>query len=61
MMECLPWDENYVDIGRIDICCHLSEIDEEYFAFECKRFVKENMTRSHFKAEYYEKGIKRFE
>lgn len=55
------YDENYKDNGRIDICCYLSQLDDQYIAFECKRFLKGDATPSHVKDEYYEEGIKRFE
>ena len=38
------WDENFKDKGRIDICCYLSELDEQYMAFECKRFLKNDIS-----------------
>lgn len=55
------WDENFKDIGRIDICCYLNQLDDQYIAFECKRFLKKNLVPSYIKKEYYEEGIKRFE
>lgn len=55
------YDENYKDKGRIDICCYLSSLEDEYIAFECKRFLKEEVIPSHIRDEYYKKGIKRFE
>lgn len=54
-------DENFDDIGRIDICCYLSELDDQYIAFECKRFLKNDSVPSYISREYYEEGIKRFE
>lgn len=55
------WDENYRDQGRIDLCCYLSELDEDYIAFECKRFLKKDIRPGYIRSDYYEKGIKRFE
>lgn len=56
------WDDGtYKDKGRIDICCYLSELDDQYIAFECKRFLKKDLVPSFIKGEYYENGIKRFE
>lgn len=55
------YDENYRDKGRIDICCYLSSLEDEYIAFECKRFLKEEVIPSYIRDKYYEKGIKRFE
>lgn len=55
------YDENCKDKGRIDICCYLSSLEEEYIAFECKRFLKEEVIPSYIRDKYYEEGIKRFE
>lgn len=55
------FDKNYKDTGRIDICCYLSQLEEQYIAFECKRFLKNDATKSHIRDEYYGEGIKRFE
>lgn len=55
------YDKNYKDKGRIDICCYLSSLEDEYIAFECKRFLKEEVIPSHIRDEYYGEGIKRFE
>lgn len=55
------WDENFKDKGRIDICCYLSELDEQYMAFECKRFLKNDSVPNYISREYYGEGIKRFE
>lgn len=55
------WDENFKDKGRIDICCYLSELDEQYMAFECKRFLKNDIAANYISREYYGQGIKRFE
>ncbi|MCH3965732.1 MAG: hypothetical protein LKE46_16070 [Clostridium sp.] len=52
--------ETYKDTGRIDICCYISELQDKYIAFECKRFIKNNMTASHFKDQYLNEGMKRF-
>lgn len=46
---------------RMDICCYLNMNEDEYICFECKRFLKSNITQSNFKSQYYEQGIKRFE
>lgn len=54
-------DENHKDKGRIDICCYLSSLEDEYIAFECKRFLKDEVIPSHIRDEYYKEGIKRFE
>lgn len=50
----------FKDTGRIDICCYISELQDKYIAFECKRFIKSNMIPSHFESEYFGEGIKRF-
>lgn len=55
------FDENYNDSGRIDICCFLSQLEDDYIAFECKRFLKRDIIPSYIRDEYYEEGIKRFE
>lgn len=55
------FDENFNDIGRIDICCYLSELDDQYIAFECKRFLKNDLRPGYISREYYGEGIKRFE
>ncbi len=56
------WENGtYKDKGRIDICCYLSELDDQYIAFECKRFLKKDLIPSFIKDEYYKNGIKRFE
>lgn len=47
---------------RMDICCYLDNLNEDaYICFECKRFLKSNITKSNFDSEYYKQGIKRFE
>lgn len=47
---------------RTDICCYLVGLRETcYICFECKRFLQRDITPSHFHAEYYNEGIKRFE
>lgn len=47
---------------RMDICCYLDSLREDYYiCFECKRFLKNQITNSHFDKEYYGEGIKRFE
>ncbi len=55
------YDEDYRDSGRMDICCYLSQLEDAYIAFECKRFLKNDVIPSHIRDEYYGKGIKRFE
>jgi len=55
------YDEDFKDAGRIDICCYLSELDDQYIAFECKRFLKKDIVPSYIAREYYGEGIKRFE
>lgn len=55
------WDEQFKDKGRIDICCYLSELDDQYIAFECKRFLKKDLCPSYINSEYYGQGIRRFE
>lgn len=55
------FDEDYITKGRIDICCYLSQFEDEYIAFECKRFLKRNLIPSYVQHQYYEEGIKRFE
>ena len=55
------YDEDYKDNGRIDICCYLSQLEDEYIAFECKRFLKNNLNPSYVRDKYYSEGIKRFE
>lgn len=55
------WDENFKDKGRIDICCYLSELEDQYIAFECKRFLKKDLVPNYISREYYGEGIKRFE
>lgn len=55
------WDEDFKDKGRIDICCYLSELEDQYIAFECKRFLREDSVPSYIAREYYGNGIKRFE
>lgn len=55
------YDEDFRDNGRIDICCYLSQLEDEYIAFECKRFLKNDVIPSHIRDEYYGEGIKRFE
>lgn len=55
------YDENYKDNGRIDICCYLSQLEEQYIAFECKRFLKKEIIPSYIRDQYYSNGIKRFE
>ena len=60
--ECGVWDKkSFEDEGRIDICCYLSELEDQYFAFECKRFLKVDLIPSYIKNKYYAEGIKRFE
>ena len=60
--ECGIWDKNsFRDKGRIDICCYLSELEDQYLAFECKRFLKSDLIPSYIKNKYYLEGIKRFE
>ncbi len=47
---------------RMDICCYLDGLKENnYICFECKRFLKTTITKSHFNKEYYGEGISRFE
>ena len=47
---------------RMDICCYIDNMNEDsYICFECKRFIKSNITKSNFEKEYYGEGIKRFE
>lgn len=47
---------------RMDICCYLDGLREDYYiCFECKRFLKNTTTKSQFENEYYKEGIKRFE
>lgn len=47
---------------RMDICCYLNNMNEDmYLCFECKRFIKSNITKSNFQTQYYGEGIKRFE
>lgn len=47
---------------RMDICCYLDNMTEDlYICFECKRFIKSNITKSNFNSKYYGEGIKRFE
>ncbi len=47
---------------RMDICCYLDGLKENnYICFECKRFLKNTITKSHFDNEYYGKGVRRFE
>ena len=47
---------------RMDICCYLEGLREDYYiCFECKRFLKNTTTKSQFEDEYYGEGIKRFE
>lgn len=47
---------------RMDICCYLDGLTENnYICFECKRFLKTTITKSHFDKEYYGEGINRFE
>lgn len=55
------WDEDFKDKGKIDICCFLNELDDQYIAFECKRFLKKDIVPSYISREYYGEGIKRFE
>lgn len=55
------WDEDFKDKGRIDICCYLSELEDQYIAFECKRFLKNDLAPNYISREYYGEGIKRFE
>ena len=55
------YDENYKDTGRIDICCYLSQFEEQYIGFECKRFLKKDTVPSYIRDEYYGEGIRRFE
>lgn len=55
------YDENYEDNGRIDICCYLNSLEEQYIAFECKRFLKKEIIPSYIRDWYYGEGIKRFE
>lgn len=55
------YDKNYKDSGRMDICCYLSQLEDQYIAFECKRFLKKDIIPSHMRDEYYGEGIKRFE
>lgn len=47
---------------RMDICCYIDNMNEDsYICFECKRFLKTNIAKSNFEAEYYGQGVKRFE
>lgn len=47
---------------RMDICCYMDNMNEDYYiCFECKRFIKSDITKSKFQSEYYGQGIKRFE
>lgn len=55
------YDNDFRDAGRMDICCYLNELDNQYIAFECKRFLKKEVIPSYIKTEYYGQGIKRFE
>lgn len=55
------YDNDFKDAGRIDICCYLNELDDQYIAFECKRFLKKEVIPSYIRTEYYGQGIKRFE
>lgn len=55
------FDENYKDTGRIDICCYLSILEDQYIAFECKRFLKKDLIPSYIRDDYYGEGVKRFE
>jgi len=53
-------EETFEDTGRIDICCFLNELEDNYIAFECKRFLKSNTIKSYFNSEYLGEGINRF-
>lgn len=55
------WDGDFKDKGRIDICCYLNQLDDQYIAFECKRFLRKDLVPGYIKNEYYQEGIKRFE
>ncbi len=47
---------------RMDICCYLEGLREDYYiCFECKRFLKNKITKTQFEDQYYGEGIKRFE
>lgn len=47
---------------RMDICCYLNYLKEDYYiCFECKRFLKNEITNSYIERKYYGEGIKRFE
>lgn len=55
------YDEDYRDNGRMDICCYLSQLEDEYIAFECKRFLRKDVIPYYIREKYYGEGIKRFE
>lgn len=55
------YDEDFRDNGRMDICCYLSQLEDEYIAFECKRFLKDDVISSYIRDKYYGEGIRRFE
>lgn len=47
---------------RMDICCYLEGLREDYYiCFECKRFLKNTITKTQFENQYYGEGIRRFE
>jgi len=50
------------DIGRIDIVCYFDMLREDNcIAFECKRFLKNDITSSRFQAKFVGQGIQRFQ
>ena len=55
------FDDNDKDIGRIDITCYLDSCEDNYIAFECKRFLKRDIIVSYFHSQFVGEGIQRFQ
>lgn len=58
--EASEFDENNNDIGRMDITVYYSNQEDKYITFECKRFLKKDLTPSYFQSQFNKEGIQRF-
>lgn len=55
------FNDNDEDIGRVDITCYLDLCEDNYIAFECKRFLKKDIILSYFHSQFVGEGIQRFQ
>lgn len=60
--ESSTFDENFVTIGRMDICvyCSFDNFEQKTLSFECKRYLKSNSGKAAIKSSLYDEGINRY-